>query len=85
MAEDAIIDDAELPGPTNGSPTRSKGKTNGVPRTPQRPSMKKMRRRSTLEWANATPQRRQEKLENVTAERMADVFLSVHVEGVEGW
>jgi len=43
-----------------------------------------MRRRSTLEWVNATPQRRQEKLENVTAERMADVFFTLHVDEVNG-
>ncbi|TKA68478.1 hypothetical protein B0A55_08940 [Friedmanniomyces simplex] len=68
----------------NGSP-QGKGRADGGLRTPssQRPPLSKMRRRSTLEWANATPQRRQEKLENVTAERMADIFFSVHVEGVE--
>lgn len=53
-------------------------------RTPPRPSLR-MRRRSTLEWANSTPQGRQEKLEKVTGERMADVFFSLHVPGVEGW
>ncbi len=70
----------------NGSP-QGKGIVNGRPKTPsqQRPPLSKMRRRSTLEWANATPQRRQEKLENVTAERMADIFFSIHVEGVDGW
>ncbi|KAK1808715.1 hypothetical protein LTR12_016919 [Friedmanniomyces endolithicus] len=68
----------------NGSP-QGKGTVNGQPKTPsqQRPPLSKMRRRSTLEWANATPQRRQEKLENVTAERMADIFFSIHVEGVD--
>ena len=71
-----------------GSPTKQTSKlvqTNGALRTPpSRPSMAKMRRRSTLEWVNATPQRRQEKLEGVAAERMADVFFSMHVGGVEG-
>ncbi|KAK4894482.1 hypothetical protein LTR27_007368 [Elasticomyces elasticus] len=71
--EDAVVDD--LP---NGE-----HEGNGRPKTPQRPALGKMRRRSTLEWANATPQRRQEKLENVTAERMGDVFFSLHVGGVE--
>ncbi|KAK5681782.1 hypothetical protein LTS10_006315 [Elasticomyces elasticus] len=71
--EDAVVDD--LP---NGE-----HEGNGRPKTPQRPALSKMRRRSTLEWANATPQRRQERLENVTAERMADVFFSLHVGGVE--
>lgn len=86
MSEDAVEDgDSVLPAHANGSPTKSKDRPNGSPRTPQRPNIPRMRRRSTLEWANATPQRRQEKLEKVTAERMADVFFSVHVDGVEGW
>jgi hypothetical protein len=59
-------------------------KNNGTPKTPPRPSFAKLRRRSTLEWANASPQSRQQKLEGVTAERMADVFFSLHVEDVEG-
>ncbi|KAK4965388.1 hypothetical protein LTR42_012144 [Elasticomyces elasticus] len=71
--EDAVVDDLPI-GEHEG---------NGRPKTPQRPALGKMRRRSTLEWANATPQRRQEKLENVTAERMGDVFFSLHVGGVE--
>jgi hypothetical protein len=66
---------------TNGSPSKS----TVAQRTPPRPPAIRLRRRSTLEWANATPTRRQEKLESVTAERLADVFFSLHVEGVEGW
>ncbi|KAF2718878.1 hypothetical protein K431DRAFT_273754 [Polychaeton citri CBS 116435] len=53
-------------------------------RTPERPSIGRMRRRSTLEWVNATPQKRQERLEKVTSERMVDCFYSLHVENVEG-
>lgn len=69
---------------TNGSPIKAKERhSNAVQRTPPRPNFR-MRRRSTLEWANATPQSRQEKLERVTGERMADVFFSLHVDGVEG-
>lgn len=68
-------------GREDGSPVKS----NVTQRTPPRPPVMRMRRRSTLEWANATPMLRQEKLERVTAERMADVFFSLHVEGVEGW
>lgn len=52
--------------------------------TPPRPQLRKMRRRSTLEWANATPQRRQERLERVTEERLADVFFSLHLREFEG-
>lgn len=68
----------------NGSPSKAKERhADAVQRTPPRPTFR-MRRRSTLEWANATPQGRQEKLERVTGERMADVFFSLHVDGVEG-
>lgn len=59
-------------------------KSNGTPKTPPRPSFAKLRRRSTLEWVNASPQSRQEKLESVTGERMADVFFSLHVDDVDG-
>jgi UV radiation resistance-associated gene protein len=92
VAGDAVVDAGnDGAGDASGSPRRRKGKgagaedfkDNRVPRTPVRPV--RMRRRSTLEWANATPQTRQERLESVTAERMADVFFSAHVEGVEGW
>ena len=57
---------------------------NGALKTPPRPSYAKLRRRSTLEWVNASPQSRQQKLEGVTAERMADVFFSLHVEDIDG-
>lgn len=78
---------------SNGSPTKTRQelgksqevKTNSNGHPPPRPALKKLRRRSTLEWANATPQRRQETLENVAAERVADVFFSVHVGAFEGW
>ncbi|KAI7653454.1 hypothetical protein KC319_g10499, partial [Hortaea werneckii] len=63
----------------NGSPV----KANGAPKAPQRPTIGRMRRRSTLEWVNATPQTRQEKLEAVVKSRLADVFFSIHVDGVE--
>jgi hypothetical protein len=59
-------------------------KSNGAPKTPPRPAFAKLRRRSTLEWVNASPQSRQQKLEGVTAERMADVFFSLHVEDIDG-
>ncbi|KAK3680191.1 hypothetical protein LTR78_000568 [Recurvomyces mirabilis] len=85
VAEDALTFDQDrddnVLNVSNGSP-KSKTRPNGAPRTPQRPVLSKMRRRSTLEWANATPQRRQERLENVTSERMADVFFSLHVDGI---
>lgn len=84
VPEDAISSgakDSDGASDTNDSP---KKKANGAPTTPKRPPMARLRRRSTLEWINASPQTRQEKLENVTAERLADVFFSLHVHGVEG-
>ncbi|KAF2452961.1 UV radiation resistance protein and autophagy-related subunit 14-domain-containing protein [Lineolata rhizophorae] len=53
------------------------------PTTPPRPTFTKMRRRSTMEWANASPLSRQKKLEDVTSGRMADVFFSLHVDGMD--
>ncbi|KAK6440356.1 hypothetical protein LTR95_003416 [Oleoguttula sp. CCFEE 5521] len=77
----SVESESEADGHANGSPR--KNDANGSPKTPSRPSLAKMRRRSTLEWANASPQKRQEKLENVVADKMADVFFSLHVPGVE--
>jgi len=54
-------------------------------RSPSRPTFAKMRRRSTLEWASAGPSQRQKTLEDVSAARMADIFFSLHVSGIEGW
>ena len=68
----------------NGNTQEALEKKNGAPKTPPRPSYAKLRRRSTLEWVNASPQSRQQKLEGVTAERMADVFFSLHVEDIDG-
>ncbi|KAH7092365.1 UV radiation resistance protein and autophagy-related subunit 14-domain-containing protein [Paraphoma chrysanthemicola] len=46
-----------------------------------RPSFGKgLRRRTTMEWANASPLTRQKKLEDITADRMADTFFTLHVE-----
>ncbi|KAG9193966.1 hypothetical protein G6011_04001 [Alternaria panax] len=38
-----------------------------------------LRRRSTMEWTNASPLTRQKKLQDITAGRMADTFFSLHV------
>ncbi|KAI9878209.1 MAG: hypothetical protein M1830_001553 [Pleopsidium flavum] len=48
-----------------------------------RPSMGRLRRRSTLNWTGASPAVRQKKLEDVTGGRMADTWFSLHCEGVE--
>ena len=47
-----------------------------------RPAREKIRRRSTLNWSNASPRDRQQKLEYVTAERMADTWFSLHCAGI---
>lgn len=36
-----------------------------------------------MEWTNASPLTRQKKLEDITADRMADTFFTLHVEGSE--
>ena len=62
----------------NGSPVKAGAKSRPALARP------KARRRSTLEWANATPQRRQEKLESMTEEKLVDCFFGLEVEGLEG-
>ena len=53
-------------------------------RTPTRPGYGRgLRRRSTMEWTNASPLTRQKKLEDITAGRMADTFFSLHVDHQE--
>lgn len=42
-----------------------------------------MRRRSTLNWANAPPETRQKQLEDVVAEILADTFFSLHCAGIQ--
>ena len=42
-----------------------------------------MRRRSTLNWANAPPETRQKQLEDVVAARLADTFFSLHCAEIE--
>ena len=66
----------------NGDLPNGSAKKEG--KTARRPGLGKLRRRSTMEWAGASPQQRQKKLEDVSATRMADVFFSLHVAGVEG-
>lgn len=94
VAEEALAesDSTAISGvEANGSPVakqkkqRTQSATHTTNTSPRRPGFKRLRRRSTIEWANATPQRRQERLEDVTRERMADVFFSLHVQGIEGW
>jgi hypothetical protein len=44
---------------------------------------KGLRRRTTMEWTNASPLTRQKKLEDITADRMADTFFTLHVDSSE--
>jgi len=73
------------------SPKTSEQRGNGDLREPTTPPKatrptfgKGLRRRTTMEWANASPLTRQKKLEDITADRMADTFFSLHVAGSEG-
>ncbi|KAL9135747.1 MAG: hypothetical protein Q9175_003056, partial [Cornicularia normoerica] len=75
----------------SSSDLRSPAKANGLaeaddskydaPARPKPPS--KLRRRSTLNWANAPPRVRQTKLEDVSRERMADTWFSLHCSGMD--
>lgn len=80
LAEHGSVTDGEV----SGSPLKGRDGVVESKSAARRP-VKRLRRRSTLEWANATPQKRQERLESVTGERMADCFFSLHVKGLEGW
>ncbi|KAF1918271.1 UV radiation resistance protein and autophagy-related subunit 14-domain-containing protein [Ampelomyces quisqualis] len=57
------------------------------PTTPTKPARsglgRSLRRRTTVEWANASPLTRQRKLEDIVADRMADTFFTLHVEQCE--
>ncbi|KAK4505198.1 hypothetical protein PRZ48_003161 [Zasmidium cellare] len=88
VAENAVseAEDVGMIPSANGSPKSGKEKQRRQSATAarlRRPEFRKLRRRSTLEWAQSTPQRRQERLEKTTKERMADVFFTLHVHGVE--
>lgn len=48
-----------------------------------RPGGHRLRRRSTLHWTGASPRQRQQKLEDVAAERMADTWFSVHSQSMD--
>ncbi|KAL8916447.1 MAG: hypothetical protein Q9208_008513 [Pyrenodesmia sp. 3 TL-2023] len=48
----------------------------------KRPLRGNIRRRSTLNWTNATPGVRQKKLEDVAGSKLADTWFSLHCEGV---
>ncbi|KAF2844687.1 hypothetical protein T440DRAFT_314068 [Plenodomus tracheiphilus IPT5] len=55
-----------------------------TPTKPTRPGFGKgLKRRTTIEWTNASPLTRQKKLEDITAGRMADTFFTLHVEEQE--
>ena len=67
------------------SPQKQRTQGGAAKTPPRRTDVGRIRRRSTLEWVNATPQRRQERLEDGVHKRMADVFFTLHVIGIEGW
>lgn len=65
------------------TPKRSSSEAKRSSATPKRPAAFKLRRRSTLDWINASPQARQQKLEDTVGKRTADVFFSLHVQGLQ--
>lgn len=54
------------------------GNPDTEPQLQERPQIGKLKRRSTLDWANSLPRARQKKLEDVTRGRMADAWFSLH-------
>lgn len=64
------------PGPAKASTSYLKDDQNAI-----RPAGHRLRRRSTLHWTGASPRERQQKLEDVAAERMADAWFSIHAQG----
>ena len=48
-----------------------------------RPSMNALRRRSTLNWANANTMTRQKRLEDAIGSRIADTWFSIHCPDME--
>jgi hypothetical protein len=69
----------------DGTPPKNEeiASANGEVKTPTRPGIGRLRRRSTLEWVNASPLARQKKLEDIISTRMVDVFFSLHVAGLQ--
>jgi UV radiation resistance-associated gene protein len=60
---------------------RPSTKHDSAPQTNGRPIFGKTRRRSTLHWTGASPGMRQQKLEGVARERMAEAWFSLHLVG----
>ncbi len=77
--------DLKSPQTLNGSIHKQEEEavSNGSVERGAKPRLKKMRRRSTLNWANAPPETRQKQLEDVVAERLADTFFSLHCADIE--
>ena len=68
------------PGKLDGGADGKQANGNGSPKA--RPAISK-RRRSTYSWTNAPPQVRQQQLEDVTLERLADTWFSLHCAGMQ--
>ncbi|KAJ6119968.1 UV radiation resistance protein/autophagy-related protein 14 [Penicillium sp. IBT 18751x] len=49
----------------------------------KRPNRLQSRRRSTMFWNDPNPRTRQIRLEDITKNRMADTFFSIHCEGID--
>ncbi|KAK4999575.1 hypothetical protein LTR66_001406 [Elasticomyces elasticus] len=79
IQEFAIDGSADAEGGDKGTARGLEGRDKGT----ARPPFARLRRRSTMDWSGASPQQRQQKLENVVTNRMADCFFSVHVADVK--
>ncbi|SMR47365.1 unnamed protein product [Zymoseptoria tritici ST99CH_3D1] len=77
-----VFEEAEHNASISGARQKQRPKSMAVTSPTKRPELGRTKRRSTMEWATATPQKRQQRLEAVTRGRMADVFFSLHVDGI---
>ncbi|KAL5119651.1 hypothetical protein ACEQ8H_002497 [Pleosporales sp. CAS-2024a] len=80
LAHSRSSSDLKLPKHSNGAAREA-----ATPPEPARPGCSTgMRRRTTMEWANASPLTRQKKLEGIAAACMADTFFTLHVHNHDG-
>jgi hypothetical protein len=75
---DLTLPGKELPTTPKKAITSYEKKTKAEPR----PGVGQLRRRSTLHWTGASPNLRQQKLEDVAAGRLADTWFSIHCKNV---
>lgn len=84
LVQSCSSDDIRSSDPTNVGRLGCPGHVRAVASASAASLGKKSRRRSTLQWATSTQVERQTSLQAAVERRTADVFLSLHVDEVEG-